>query len=617
MSSAYPNLFLCLSYLVLLSTCVYCIDNRTSNSFKFQCSPFLKNNTRCGYCLVDCSMSNTAAVLNDSITWSSSNLTVVGVTSQHPSSKSSICNTTDPLLFLSITFHVSKSLFRCPCSFRHDLWRDKLIPVCGHMVAEFCYFRFNDTLPHGSQPKVPDGCKPFQLPQPNRIYQLSDTCSECIEAGGKCEDNSIVQFDCINVAEKRKLKLILGLAIPTGAIILIVLIVHREREKLSSFILATLQRKTAVESDQTNIEGGAIHSGLPIFSYRELEEATNNFDPTRELGNGGFGTVYHGILRDGRKVAVKRLFEKNYKRIKQFRNEVEILTLLRHPNLVTLYGCTSPQSHELILVYEHITNGTVADHLHGDRAITRSLTWPVRMSIAIETASALSYLHASDIIHRDVKTDNILLDNHFSVKVADFGLSRTFPLYSTHVSTAPQGTPGYLDPEYHQCYQLTDKSDVYSFGVVLIELISSLPAVDMRRHKNEINLSEYAMSRIHQGAFDELIDPDLGFESNDKVKAMAISVAGLAFQCLQHNKEFRPSMAEVLEALMRIESPTTIEPKIAHVNDGASESAKHPLTTSEKDDANLIKNDQPPTTPNCVIQQWDSESTTSTPTTSS
>ncbi|KAL9274828.1 LEAF RUST 10 DISEASE-RESISTANCE LOCUS RECEPTOR-LIKE PROTEIN [Drosera capensis] len=412
----------------------------------------------------------------------------------------------------------------------------------------------------------------------------------------------------------------LELAIPTGAIILIVLIVHREREKLRSFILATLQRKTAVESEQTNIEGGAIHlGGLPIFSYRELEEATNNFDPTRELGNGGFGTVYHGTLRDGRKVAVKRLFEKNCKRITQFTNEVEILTRLRHPNLVTLYGCTSHQSHELILVYEHVTNGTVADHLHGEQAITRSLTWTVRMSIAIETASALSYLHASDIIHRDVKTDNILLDNHFSVKVADFGLSRTFPLYVTHVSTAPQGTPGYLDPEYHRCYQLTDKSDVYSFGVVLVELISSLPAVDMRRHKNEINLSEYAMSKIHQGAFDELLDPELGFESNDKVKAMAISVGVLAFQCLQHNKEFRPSMAEVLEALMRIESATTIEPKIAQVelNDGASESAKHPLTTSEKDDAELIKNDQPPTTPNCVIQQWDSKSTTSTPSTSS
>lgn len=156
-------------------------------------------------------------------------------------------------------------------------------------------------------------------------------------------------------------------------------------------------------------------------------------------------------------------------------NEVEILTRLRHKNLVSLCGCTSQHSRELLLVYEYIPNGTVADHLHGDKAKPGSLPWPVRMSIAIETANALAYLHVSGIIHRDVKTTNILLDSNFCVKVADFGLSRLFPIDATHISTAPQGTPGYVDPEYHQCYQLTEKSDVYSFGVVLIELVSSMP----------------------------------------------------------------------------------------------------------------------------------------------
>lgn len=166
-------------------------------------------------------------------------------------------------------------------------------------------------------------------------------------------------------------------------------------------------------------------------------------------------------------------------------NEVQILTRMKHPNLVTLYGCSSQHCRELILVYEYVKNGTVADHLSGKNAKSGSLPWPVRLRIAIESAAALSYLHACGIIHRDVKTSNILLDRNFSVKVADFGLSRLFPNVVTHVSTAPQGTPGYVDPEYSQCYQLTDKSDVYSFGVVLIELISSMPAVDMDRHRHE------------------------------------------------------------------------------------------------------------------------------------
>jgi serine/threonine protein kinase len=264
--------------------------------------------------------------------------------------------------------------------------------------------------------------------------------------------------------------------------------------------------------------------------------------------------LYLGKLRDGREVAVKRLYEHNYRRIAQFMNEVEILTRLRHKNLVPLYGCTSHRSSQLLLVYEYIPNGTVADHIHGERATPGSLTWPTRMSIAIETDAALVYLHASEIIHCDVKTNNILLDNNFCVKVADFGLSRLLPNDVSHASTAPQGTPGYVDPEYRQCYQLTTKSDVYSFGVVLIELISSLPAVDLARHRHEINLANLAINKIENSAFHELIDPHLGFESDKEVERMTILVAQLAFQCIQKDKETRPSMYEVLEALKQIQS---------------------------------------------------------------
>ncbi|KAF3336368.1 putative serine/threonine-protein kinase [Carex littledalei] len=292
-----------------------------------------------------------------------------------------------------------------------------------------------------------------------------------------------------------------------------------------------------------------------IFSYEELREATEGFSESKEVGDGGFGIVYKGILKDGRTVAVKRLYKNSYKSTKQFMNEVEILSGLHHPNLVTLYGSTASSSRELLLVYEFVPNGTVADHLHGPHSSENALTWPVRLSIAIETANALSYLHAVEppIIHRDVKTRNILLDDGFHVKVGDFGLSRLFPLDVTHVSTVPQGTPGYVDPVYHQCYHLTDKSDVYSFGVVLMELISSKQAVDMSRSKDEINLANMALNKIQSCQLDDLMDPALGFSSNWEVRCMISSVAELAFRCLQPDREMRPSIKEVLEMLRVIE----------------------------------------------------------------
>ncbi|CAI0450712.1 unnamed protein product [Linum tenue] len=382
-------------------------------------------------------------------------------------------------------------------------------------------------------------------------------------------------------------------------LVLFLIYLRRRRQQQYSATGSSLpSSKSKVELEK----GTSKYFGVQVFTYAELEEATNNFHSSNELGDGGFGTVYYGKLKDGRTVAVKRLYESNYKRVEQFMNEIEILTRLRHPNLVSLYGCTSRHSRELLLVYEYIPNGTVADHLHGEKAKPGALSWSTRMSIAVDTASALAYLHASEIIHRDVKTNNILLDENFVVKVADFGLSRLFPTDVTHVSTAPQGTPGYVDPEYHQCYQLTSRSDVFSFGVVLVELISSMPAVDITRHRHEINLSNMAINRIQGDALHELVDQSLGFQSDASTRKMMTAVAELAFQCLQSDTDLRPSMDQVLCTLLEIQ----------RVGDVSEKGSKAPQDV-RSDDASLLKSvvvQDLPLSPNSVTGKWPSVATT-------
>ncbi|KAH9561058.1 hypothetical protein CY35_06G142500 [Sphagnum magellanicum] len=303
-----------------------------------------------------------------------------------------------------------------------------------------------------------------------------------------------------------------------------------------------------------------------FFSYQELEHATNGFSAAMELGGGGFGTVYKGQLADGRLIAVKKLNQDGRQGLQQFHNEVTVLSQVQHPNLVKLMGCSVEVKRHALLVYEFVPNGSLAQHLHSQQGSPRSiLPWETRLNVAIQTADALMYLHClvdPPIFHRDVKTTNILLDSQFRAKVADFGLSRLMPIRTfemTHISTAPQGTPGYLDPDYQQSYQLSDKSDVYSFGVVLMELITAKKAVDMARNRREINLAAFAVAKIQAGTLDEIIDPylkrnfDIESGTHDtKTRDMVNSVAELAFRCLAAEKDDRPCMKEVLEELRRI-----------------------------------------------------------------
>jgi serine/threonine protein kinase len=206
-----------------------------------------------------------------------------------------------------------------------------------------------------------------------------------------------------------------------------------------------------------------------------------------------------------------------------------------------------------MLVYEYIANGTLSQHLH--ESSSSKLSWLTRLNIAIETAKALVYLHDSGIIHRDIKGSNILLDENFTVKVADFGLSRFLPDYLTHVSTLPVGTQAYIDPDYFETGRVSEKSDVYSFGVILFELISSKPASLMQGIEC-VTLAQFAMSKILNKELDSLVCRSLSFSFSPNLVETITAVGELAFQCVQCPKELRPAMKQVLETLKGISKGT-------------------------------------------------------------
>ncbi|KAJ1289380.1 hypothetical protein BS78_02G159700 [Paspalum vaginatum] len=291
---------------------------------------------------------------------------------------------------------------------------------------------------------------------------------------------------------------------------------------------------------------GSSHGGNLIktenrqFTYSELEKFTNNFK--KSIGQGGFGPVYYGRLEDNTEVAVKMRSESSTHGLKEFLAEVQSLTKVHHKNLVSLIGYCWEKDH-LVLVYEYMSRGNLFNHLRGKNGTAEGLNWRTRVQVVLEAAQGLEYLHKGcnlPIVHRDVKTSNILLDQNLQVKIADFGLSKTYLSDTqTHISATAAGTTGYMDPEYSFTGRLTESSDVYGFGVVLLEVATGeAPIVSGHGH-----IIQRVKQKIATGNIGSVADPRLGgaYDISSMWK-----VIDTAMMCTTDSAAQRPTMATVV-----------------------------------------------------------------------
>ncbi|KAL7263026.1 hypothetical protein ACSBR1_001238 [Camellia fascicularis] len=276
---------------------------------------------------------------------------------------------------------------------------------------------------------------------------------------------------------------------------------------------------------------------------KELKQATNDYDDNRIVGRGGFGTVYKGILVDNTTVAIKKSQIMNQSQIEQFINEVVVLSQINHRNMVKLLGCCL-ETQVPLLIYEFITNGTLFEHIHN--SIKESnFSWENHLQISAKTARVLAYLQSGTsipIIHRDVKSMNILLDDNYTAKVSDFGAPRLVPLDEDQLETVVQGTLGYLDPKYMLTNQLTEKSDVYSFGVVLVELITGKKVLSFDKPEKERSLARYFLSCKKNDQLFQVIDEQIKIEG---IVEELTEVGNIVKRCLILKGEERPTMKEV------------------------------------------------------------------------
>lgn len=327
-------------------------------------------------------------------------------------------------------------------------------------------------------------------------------------------------------------------------------------------------------------------SGMPVrFSYTYLQQATDNF--SIKLGQGGFGSVYEGVIKDGTKIAVKQL-EGIGQGKKEFRAEVSIIGGIHHHHLVRLKGFCAEGAHRL-LVYEYMGNGSLDRWIFKKKKTEFLLDWDTRYNIAVGTAKGLAYLHEDcdvKIVHCDIKPENVLLDANFRAKVSDFGLAKLMTREQSHVFTTLRGTRGYLAPEWITNYAISEKSDVYSFGMVLLEIIGGRKNYDSSVISEKSHFPSYAFKMMEEGKIQEIFDQDMKVDEKDERVKIAIQVA---LWCIQDDMNLRPPMTKVvqmLEGLCVVPTPPMASQTCSRFYSGIFKSISEEGTSSGPSDCN-------------------------------
>ncbi|XP_074320085.1 wall-associated receptor kinase 2-like [Silene latifolia] len=442
--------------------------------------------------------------------------------------------------------------------------------VCSDLKPDQDGYRCDCKKGYFGNPYLPQGCKDIDECKGENECEKAEYC---INTDGSyiCEcpkgyyGNATITEGCIS--RKTWLKPVIITAGIGGSIIILLVaafLLHRKRGKRELKLLR--------ESFFRQNGGLILHQklsrmdDLKIFTAEDLDYATDNYNEMNIIGRGGFGVVYRGVIPNNQQVAIKRSLQVDPDQVEQFINEIIILAQINNRNVVKLLGCCL-ETEVPLLVYEFINNGTLYDHLQ-DEGLASVFTWSLRLSVASEVADVLAYLHttiSTPIIHRDMKSLNILLDESYTAKVADFGASRLVPLDQGQLATMVLGTLGYLDPEYLQTSELTDKSDVYSFGVVLVELLTREKAISSQRSEAERYLSMHFLLKMKEDRLFDIIDQNIGKTEEEKEQIKA--VANLAKWCLKLNGDDRPTMKEVARELEGIKGTTNSHP---WHNDGKS-----------------------------------------------